>query len=74
MSRRKIFKHRGFVINMLACLAFLLLAVYGWHMPVSELLHYFLIIVVSLAVMVGVAFGAGWVLRKLMHRDDDLPK
>lgn len=70
MLSRKLFKNRGFAINMLACTAFLFLAVYGWNMPVSELLRYFLIALVCLAILIILALLAGYLLRKFMNRDD----
>lgn len=70
MLSRKFFKNRGFAINMLACTAFLFLAVYGWNLPGKDLLHYFVIAVVSLAMLIGLAFLAGFLLRKFMNRND----
>lgn len=70
MLSRKFFKNRGFAINMLACTAFLFLAVYGWNLPGKELLHYFLIALVSLAILIGLALLAGYLLRKFMNRGD----
>lgn len=70
MSLRKIFKNRGFAINMLACAGFLLLAVFGWHLPGRDLLQFFLIGLLCLAMIVSVAFLAGLLLRKLLHKKD----
>lgn len=71
MSLRKYFKNRGLAINMIACAAFLALAVYGWGLPVADLLRYFWILVVCLVIVVGLAVLAGFILRKISHRHDD---
>jgi hypothetical protein len=70
MLSRKFFKNRGFGVNMLACTAFLLLAVYGWGLPGKDLLSYFLIGLVCLAVVMGLAFLAGLLLRKILNRKE----
>lgn len=70
MFSRKFLKNRGFGINMLACTAFLILAVYGWDLPGKDLLSYFLIVVFCLAVVIGLAFLAGFLLRKIMSRKE----
>lgn len=70
MFSRKFLKHRGFGINMLACTAFLLLAVYGWGLPGRDLLSYFFIVIACLAAVVGLAFLAGFLLRKILSRKD----
>jgi len=59
------------MINMIACVSFLALAVYGWGLSLADLFYYFIICVICLAVLIGLAFGAGFVLRKLMHRRND---
>jgi hypothetical protein len=69
MMLRKIFKNRGFFINMLACTSFLCLAVFGWGMPVEDLVRYFFIVVGCLVVVIGLALLAGYLLRKML-RDD----
>jgi hypothetical protein len=71
MSLRKLFKSRGLAINMIACLAFLALAVYGWGLPVKELLHYFLITLICLVIVVGLALLAGFLLRKFTNKHDE---
>lgn len=69
MMLRKLFRNRGFFINMLACASFLCLAVYGWGMPAADLLRYFFIMTGCLVVVIGTAVLAGYLLRKIM-RDD----
>ena len=71
MSLRKYFKSRGLAINMIACAAFLALAVYGWGLPVADLVRYFWILVACLMIVVGLAVLAGFILRKISHRHDD---
>lgn len=71
MSLRKFFKSRGLAINMIACAAFLALAVYGWGLPVNDLLGYLWILIACLVIVVGLAVLAGYILRKIYHRHDD---
>lgn len=71
MSLRKFFKNRGLAINMIACTAFLALAVYGWGLPASDLLNYLWILIACLIIVVGFAVLAGFLLRKLNKRRDD---
>jgi len=67
----KLFKRRGMMINMIACASFLALAVYGWGLSLEDLFYYFIICVICLVVLIGLAFGAGLILRKLMHKKND---
>lgn len=71
MSFRKFFKNRGLALNMIACAAFLALAVYGWGLSVSDLLHYLWVLIICLVVVVGLAVLAGFILRKINSRRDD---
>ena len=71
MLIRKLFKHRGMTINLFACASFLALAVYGWGLSLTDLFYYFVICAVCLVVLIGLAFGAGLILRKLMHKKND---
>ena len=71
MSLRKFFKNRGLAINMIACAAFLALAVYGWGLPLNDLLGYLWILIACLVIVVGLAVLAGFILRKITHRHDD---
>lgn len=70
MLLRRIFKNRGFTINMIACAGFLCLAVYGWGLSIRDLLSYFFIAVGCLAVIVAFAVGAGYLLRKFTKSDE----
>lgn len=56
---------------MIACAAFLALAVYGWGLSVSDLLHYLWVLIICLVVVVGLAVLAGFILRKINSRRDD---
>lgn len=73
MIFRRFLRHRGFGVHMLACLAFLGLAVFGWKMPIGLLLYYLAITVGCLVVVIGAAFLAGYLLRKFMQRKEDEP-
>jgi hypothetical protein len=73
MLFRRFLKHRGLGVHMLAGLAFLGLAVFGWDMPVSLLLYYLAITAGCLVVIIGAAFLTGYLLRKLMQRKEDEP-
>lgn len=65
---RAVFKNRGFTINMLACAAFLCLAVYGWGLPVRDLLSFLLVALGCLLVIIAFAGAAGYLLRKIFQR------
>lgn len=67
---RKYFKNRGFVINMIAGLSFLVLAVYGWDLSWRELLSYLTVLLVSLLLLIGLAMLTGFLLRKLHEKRD----
>lgn len=59
------------MINMIACASFLALAVYGWGLSLEDLFYYFIVSVICLVVLIGLAIGAGFILRKLMHKKND---
>jgi len=69
---RKLKRSRAITLQLMACFAFIMLAIYGWGLPVSEALYYLLVLIISLAVVIGLAVGGGYLLSKLMHgkRDD----
>ena len=71
MLLRKLTKHRGLAINLLAGLSFLVLAVYGWDLSIKQLLVYLAILVGCLLVVIGTAMLAGFLLRKFSERSDD---
>lgn len=70
MIFRKILRHRGLGINLLAGFCFLMLAVYGWGLSWSELGSYLLILMVFLGALIAAAAALGWLLHKFKSRDD----
>ena len=71
MMLRKLLKHRGFGINLLAGFSFILLAVYGWGLGWEEVGSYLLIILIFLVGLIGLAALLGWLLRKAMSRGEN---
>ncbi|HSX49860.1 MAG TPA: hypothetical protein VLF09_02810 [Cellvibrio sp.] len=69
MILRRLFKHRGLGINLIAGFSFLMLAVYGWGLEWQELGSYLLIILVFLGGLIGLAALLGWLLSKMRRRD-----
>lgn len=61
-------RSRTIALQMIACFAFIMLAIYGWGLPVSEALYYLLVLVTGLVVVIGLAFGCGFLLSKWMNR------
>jgi hypothetical protein len=70
MILRRLFKHRGLGINLIAGFSFLMLAVYGWGLEWEDLGGYLLIIFIFLGGLIGLAALLGWLLRKLMNRSE----
>ena len=64
---------RGRRIALMSALIFgaISAVVYGWGLPVADLLRYFWILVACLMIVVGLAVLAGFILRKISHRHDD---
>jgi len=71
MFLRRLFKHRGLGINLIAGFSFLMLAVYGWGLDWEDLGGYLLVILVFLVGLIGLAALLGWLLRKLMRRGEN---
>lgn len=71
MIFRRLFKHRGLGINLIAGFSFLMLAVYGWGLDWEDLGGYLLIILILLVGLIGLAALLGWLLRKLMSRGEN---
>jgi len=69
MVLRKLLRHRGLGINLLAGFCFLMLAVYGWGLSWKEMGGYLLILLILLGGLIGTAALLGWVLHKLKTRD-----
>lgn len=72
MIFRRLLKHRGLGINLIAGFSFLMLAVYGWGLDWEDLGGYLLVILVFLVGLIGLAALLGWLLRKLMSRGEDV--
>ena len=68
MILRRLLKHRGLGINLLAGGCFIVLAVVGWGLRWAELLNYLLLLLICLAGLVTTAAGLGWLLRRAMRR------
>ena len=68
MVLRKLLRHRGLGINLLAGFCFLMLAVYGWGLSWKEMGGYLLILLILLGGLIGTAALLGWVLHKLKTR------
>lgn len=69
MFLRRLFKHRGLGINLIAGFSFLMLAVYGWGLEWKDLGGYLLTILILLGGLVGLAALLAWLLSKVRKRD-----
>ncbi|MBE8717716.1 hypothetical protein [Cellvibrio polysaccharolyticus] len=67
---RKFKRRRAITIQLIACLAFIFLAIYGWGLPVREAFSYLVALIIGLVIVIGLAFGGGYLLNKLMNRRD----
>ncbi len=72
MILRRLLKHRGLGINLIAGFSFLMLAVYGWGLDWEDLGGYLLVILIFLVGLIGLAALLGWLLRKLMSRGENV--
>lgn len=72
MILRRLLKHRGLGINLIAGFSFLMLAVYGWGLDWDDLGGYLLVILILLVGLIGVAALLGWLLRKVMSRSENV--
>lgn len=72
MIVRRLLKHRGLGVNLIAGFSFLLLAVYGWGLDWDDLGGYLLVILFFLIGLIGLAALLGWLLRKLMSRGENI--
>lgn len=71
MILRRLLRHRGLGINLLAGFCFLMLAVYGWGLSWEELGGYLLVIIVLLGGLIGIAALLGWLLHEFKSRNKD---
>ncbi len=81
MILRRLLRHRGLGINLLAGFCFLMLAVYGWGLSWEEMGGYLLVLLVFLGGLIGMAAVLGWLLNKAkrrnkstQHSDQDKPQ
>lgn len=77
MILRRLLRHRGLGINLLAGFCFLMLAVYGWGLSWKEMAGYLLVLLIFLGGLIGLAALLGWLLYKLKTRannSDGSPK
>lgn len=65
MVKFKINKRARFNSSMLAGACIIGLAVWGWGLPVSAVVSFFLISFGGLLAIVSLAAGCGWLLKKL---------
>lgn len=70
MKLTKLLRNRGLGLNLIAGLSFIFLAVYAWGLSWAELGGYFLVILIFLVGLIALAALCGWVLRKLMAKND----
>lgn len=68
-------KRARMTASMLASAAFIGLAVWGWNLPLSTVIAFFVICMVCLGIIVLLAAGVGWLLsrRRRSVADKDLP-
>ncbi len=64
MILRRLLRHRGLGINLLAGFCFLMLAVYGWGLSWKEMGGYLLVLLVFLGGLIGAAALLAWLLNK----------
>lgn len=70
MVRFKLNKSARLKASLIACAGFLVLAVWGWDLPVVTLLMFFLISVAGLLIILALAALAAWLLRKFFRRQE----
>lgn len=71
MIRFKFRKGSRLAANLMACMAFIVLAIWGLGLPVTTALGYLVICVVFLIVIVGLAALTGAALRRLRPANKD---
>ncbi|WP_444930527.1 hypothetical protein ACJJIF_01740 [Microbulbifer sp. SSSA002] len=59
---------RSFITSVLACVAFVVAAVYSWDLPVKDVVTYFSLLLVALLAIIALAFGCGALLNWLRRR------
>lgn len=69
MILRRLLRHRGLGINLLAGFCFLMLAVYGWGLSWKEMAGYLLVLLALLVGLIGAAALLAWLLNKAKRRN-----
>lgn len=69
MILRRLLRHRGLGINLLAGFCFLMLAVYGWGLSWKEMGGYLLVLLALLVGLIGAAALLAWLLNKAKRRN-----
>ena len=64
----KIKKKTRMLGHLAGSLLFIMLAVYGWELPVEKVVLYLVLCLIFLVVIVGVAALLGWLLARLRIR------
>lgn len=59
---------RSFITSVLACVAFVVAAIYSWDLPVKDVVYYLIVLLVVLFVIIAVAMGFGALLNWLRRR------
>ena len=72
MIFRKLLKHRGLGLNLIAGACFILLLVNGWGLSWHELGGYLLALLLLLGGLIGFAALCGWILHKLTKSNEVL--
>lgn len=70
MVRFKLNKSARLKASLIACAGFLVLAVWGWDLPVATLLMFLLISLGGLLIILALAALSAFILRKIMRRRD----
>ncbi len=71
MVRLRFKKSSRLGANLAACMAFIILAIWGLGLPVSTALGYLMMCLIFLVIIIGLAALAGVGLRRLRGEDKD---
>ncbi|WP_308367869.1 MULTISPECIES: hypothetical protein [unclassified Microbulbifer] len=59
---------RSFITSVLACVAFVVAAVWSWDLPVEDVISYLVLLLIFLLVIIVAALGFGALLSWLRRR------